>query len=81
MRVHLLPALQVYALFQRYERLRVQRRLFDNMDLVSHIHRALRAQGYRGVPVHDLYRDEVQDFTQAELLMDLRYLSAADQNL
>jgi hypothetical protein len=34
--------------------------------------RALKAEGYQGTPLDDLYRDEVQDFTQAELLMDLR---------
>lgn len=42
------------------------------MDLVSHIYRSVRADGYRGTPIHNLYRDEVQDFAQAELLMDLR---------
>ena len=41
-------------------------------DLVSHIYRALRADGYRGTKIHNLYRDEVQDFTQAELLLDMR---------
>ncbi len=29
-------------------------------------------QGYSGTPIHSLYRDEVQDFTQAELLLDMR---------
>lgn len=46
------------------------------MDLVSHIYRALKAEGYRGTPIHNLYRDEVQDFAQAELLMDLRWALA-----
>lgn len=39
---------------------------------MSHIYRALRADGYRGTKIHNLYRDEVQDFTQAELLLDMR---------
>ena len=32
--------------------------------------------GYDGVVLHMLYRDEVQDFTQAELLVDLRWVEA-----
>ena len=40
--------------------------------------RRVSLQGYRGVPIHSLYRDEVQDFTQAELLLDMRVV--ADPN-
>jgi len=65
--------LQVYKLFQRYEQLLVQQERFDNMDLVSHILRELDRKDDRAMVIHDLYRDEVQDFTQAELLMDMRY--------
>ena len=65
--------LQVYKLFLRYEQLLVQQERFDNMDLVSHILRELDRQDNRAMVIHDLYRDEVQDFTQAELLMDMRY--------
>jgi hypothetical protein len=42
------------------------------MDLVASIYRRLQRGGYTGTPLHSLYRDEVQDFAQAELLMDLR---------
>jgi hypothetical protein len=45
---------------------------YDIMDMVAHVYRGLKRDGYLGVPIHNLYRDEVQDFTQAELLMDLR---------
>jgi hypothetical protein len=45
---------------------------YDNMDLVAHVYGGVKRDGYLGVPIHNLYRDEVQDFTQAELLMDLR---------
>jgi hypothetical protein len=46
------------------------------MDLIGHIYRKLREQGGyrvdgRGVGIHSLYRDEVQDFTQGELLLDM----------
>ena len=31
------------------------------MDVVAHVYRQLEAEGgYRGVPIHELYRDEVQ---------------------
>jgi hypothetical protein len=43
------------------------------MDLLFHIYRSLKGSGYQGVPIHNITRDEVQDFTQAELLVDLRY--------
>jgi hypothetical protein len=46
--------------------------------VVAHLSRALSLEGYRGTPVHALYRDEVQDFMQGELLLDLRV--AADPN-
>lgn len=43
------------------------------MDHLHHILKSLKLSGYRGVPIHNITRDEVQDFTQAELLVDLRY--------
>ena len=43
------------------------------MDLLFHIYQSLKTNGYQGVPIHNITRDEVQDFTQAELLVDLRY--------
>ena len=45
---------------------------YDHMDLLFHIYRSLKGSGYQGVPIHNITRDEVQDFTQAELLVDLR---------
>ncbi|KAI3424745.1 hypothetical protein D9Q98_008134 [Chlorella vulgaris] len=63
---------EVYCKYQQYKR---QQARYDNADLVAHVYRQLAEQGYQGVPIHNLYRDEVQDFTQAELLMDLRIVS------
>ena len=45
---------------------------YDHMDLLFHICSSLKATGYKGTIIHNIYRDEVQDFTQAELLVDLR---------
>lgn len=46
---------------------------YDQLDLLFHIFHSLKLNGYQGVPLHNITRDEVQDFTQAELLVDLRY--------
>ena len=35
-------------------------RRYDNADVVAHLYRHLAAEGYRGVPIQNLYRDEVQ---------------------
>ncbi len=45
------------------------------MDLLFHIYHSLKTNGYQRVPIHNITRDEVQDFTQAELLVDLRYVA------
>ena len=45
---------------------------YDHLDLLFHIFCSLKLNGYQGVPLHNITRDEVQDFTQAELLVDLR---------
>jgi len=63
---------KVYPIFERYEVFRNQNGLFDNMDLIAHVFRSILTEGYKGPVIHSLYRDEVQDFTQAELLLDMR---------
>ncbi|KAL4858033.1 TPR and ankyrin repeat-containing protein 1 [Chlorella vulgaris] len=52
--------------------------MYDAADVVAWLHRGLREEGYRGQPIHEYYCDEVQDFTQAELLLSLRVV--ADPN-
>ncbi|CAD7695958.1 unnamed protein product [Ostreobium quekettii] len=63
---------KVYPVYLRYEHEKRTRFHYDTLDLVGHIYRRLQVEGYRGTPVHSMFRDEVQDFTQAELLLDLR---------
>lgn len=65
---------QVYPIFERYEREKLRQNRYDHMDLLFHIFRSLKLSGYQGVPIHNITRDEVQDFTQAELLVDLRVM-------
>eukprot|EP00887_Chlorella_sp_A99_P003743 scaffold7.g3743.t1 len=79
----------VHALFQEYEA--YKRTLaskgssyYDSADVLHSAYRrvahgghsaTLKRGGYRGTPIHELYRDEVQDFMQAELLLDLCVVS------
>ena len=62
----------MYPIFLRYQHVRRLSRRFDAMDLVTHLYRQLSAAPYKGARIRALYRDEVQDFTQAELALDLR---------
>ena len=63
---------KVFPMLERYERVKAQHGRFDVMDLAASIYRRLKMGGYPGTPIHELFRDEVQDFTQAELLLDFR---------
>ena len=65
----------VYRAWQQYERAKASRRGWDRADLAAHLYRQLVGGGYRGVAFDAIYRDEVQDFTQAELCLDLRVCS------
>eukprot|EP00741_Cyanophora_paradoxa_P017152 tig00020960_g16564.t1 len=59
--------LVIYRLFQKYERMKRFRDMYDTLDVVHHIYRQIKRDGYRGPPIHNATVDEVQDFTQAEL--------------
>ncbi|KAL0051259.1 hypothetical protein WJX82_004398 [Trebouxia sp. C0006] len=69
---------EVYPIFERYEREKLRLNRYDHMDLLFHIYHSLKTNGYQGVPIHNITRDEVQDFTQAELLVDLRTMCDAN---
>ncbi|GMH41224.1 hypothetical protein BSKO_09134 [Bryopsis sp. KO-2023] len=66
---------KVYEVFQEYKKLMKQKWLYHTTDLVGHIYRQIEKVGYNGTEIHNIFRDEVQDFTQAELLLDLRVVS------
>ena len=65
----------IYKLYKRYEEYCQNKRhnvfLFDECDLVHDIHHRLRAVQDLPWSIHTLYIDEVQDFTQAELVVYL----------
>ena len=59
----------IYTLFKRYEHVRKQRFLFDESDLVHDIyHRVCKQHDMKWV-IHQIFVDETQDFTQAELFL------------
>jgi hypothetical protein len=68
----------VYAAYTAYESTKNAQGGWDRCDLAAHLYQQLVGEGYQGVPLDGVYRDEVQDFTQAELLLDLRV--CADPN-
>ncbi|KAK3248344.1 hypothetical protein CYMTET_42187 [Cymbomonas tetramitiformis] len=70
----------VYTLYEQYERLKAAARAYDLCDVVSHIHAQLRAHpdAVPRTPIHEMYVDECQDFTTAELRLLLD--SSADPN-
>ena len=60
----------VYEMFEQYRKFK--RKLFnayDECDLVFNLFRRLAATGHRGWTVNQLFVDEVQDFTQAEIAL------------
>ena len=68
----------VYELYLKYEAWKEAFGAYDVLDACFHIYRGLRAGGYRGPPLDEIYVDEVQDFTQAELRLFLEV--ARDKN-
>lgn len=65
----------IYKLYKEYEHYCRQRKhnvlLFDECDLVHHIHSRLKIVQDLSWSIHSFYIDEVQDFTQAELTLYL----------
>jgi hypothetical protein len=61
----------IYELFKAYQRIRRSNGMFDEADVVHHIYHRLEHH----VPswsIHEIYVDETQDFTQAELSVIIR---------
>ena len=62
----------VYDLYRVYKRERSSKRMFDEADLVYNIHKRLQLITAPEWSVHQIYVDETQDFTQAELSLLIR---------
>ncbi|RUP51367.1 P-loop containing nucleoside triphosphate hydrolase protein [Jimgerdemannia flammicorona] len=59
----------IYGLFQKYERMKRDKRDWDVGDLTSHIFLELANTGYRGRMIDFIYIDEVQDLTPAQMAL------------
>ena len=62
----------IYKLFVSYERVKRSCNMFDENDLVFHLYHRLRQCKVPDWSIHNLYVDETQDFTQAELVLLIR---------
>ena len=62
----------IYKLFESYQRTKRLWSMFDENDLVFHLYHRLRRCGVSEWSIHNLYVDETQDFTQAELMLLIR---------
>ncbi|XP_075916736.1 TPR and ankyrin repeat-containing protein 1-like [Petromyzon marinus] len=69
---------EVHRLFRAYQHVKSQRCFFDEEDLVFHIYSRLCRLEVTPWSIHELYGDEIQDFTQAELALLMR--CCADPN-
>jgi len=59
----------IYSCFEEYRKIKNRNGYFDDNDLIYNLyHRLLKNQGCKPL-IHQLYADEVQDFTQAELAL------------
>jgi flagellar biosynthesis GTPase FlhF len=63
---------QVYQLFQVYSKLIKEKGLFDETDLIFHLYRRMEKLPSPEWYLHEIYVDETQDFTQAELALLIR---------
>jgi hypothetical protein len=55
---------QVYSIFEKYEEEKRSLQAFDMCDVIHHIWTQLQERPYSGTPIHAMFVDETQDFTQ-----------------
>ncbi|XP_066280343.1 TPR and ankyrin repeat-containing protein 1-like [Branchiostoma lanceolatum] len=63
---------KIYDIFQAYQHEKRQRHMFDEMDLVHNLYKRLTHAEDVDWSIHQVYVDETQDFTQAELALLIR---------
>ena len=62
----------IYEIFLIYQKIKVQRGLFDEADVLFHVYQRIRNVVLPNWAFHEVYVDETQDFTQAELFTLIR---------
>jgi len=66
-------------LYLQYEHFKKMKFLFDEMDLVRNIYSRLKRKDAICWAIHEIFVDETQDFTQAELCLLLRICQNPNQ--
>lgn len=59
----------IYEMFKRYRKICVDKNLFDELDVLHNVYRRLRANRIQSWLFDEIYVDETQDFTEAELFL------------
>nr|XP_034304939.1 uncharacterized protein LOC105330431 [Crassostrea gigas]XP_034304942.1 uncharacterized protein LOC105330431 [Crassostrea gigas]XP_034304948.1 uncharacterized protein LOC105330431 [Crassostrea gigas]XP_034304950.1 uncharacterized protein LOC105330431 [Crassostrea gigas] len=62
----------IYEMFKKYDHFKRQKLLFDEIDLVKNVFNRLKKEKKVKWIIHQIYVDETQDFTQAELCLLIR---------
>ncbi|KAL3888661.1 hypothetical protein ACJMK2_001026 [Sinanodonta woodiana] len=70
---------RIYEYFTRYDHFKKQNSLFDETDLVHDIYKRLRNTQMAPWVIHQIFVDETQDFTQAELCLLIRICQNPNQ--
>nr|XP_033786416.1 TPR and ankyrin repeat-containing protein 1 isoform X2 [Geotrypetes seraphini]XP_033786417.1 TPR and ankyrin repeat-containing protein 1 isoform X2 [Geotrypetes seraphini] len=66
---------EVYRLFCIYQQIKSQRGYFDEEDVLYNLSQRLSKLDELSWSIHELYGDEIQDFTQAELALLMRTIN------
>ncbi|XP_029445566.1 TPR and ankyrin repeat-containing protein 1 [Rhinatrema bivittatum] len=66
---------EVYRLFCIYQQIKSQRGYFDEEDVLYNLSQRLSKLDQLPWSIHELYGDEIQDFTQAELALLMRTIN------
>uniref|UniRef100_A0A8C5ZHL8 Tetratricopeptide repeat and ankyrin repeat containing 1 n=1 Tax=Marmota marmota marmota TaxID=9994 RepID=A0A8C5ZHL8_MARMA len=66
---------EIYSLFCLYQQIRSQKGYFDEEDVLYNLSRRLSKLRVLPWSIHELYGDEIQDFTQAELALLMKCIN------
>ncbi|KAM9187432.1 TPR and ankyrin repeat-containing protein 1 [Dugong dugon] len=66
---------EIYSLFCLYQQIRFQKGYFDEEDVLYNLSRRLSKLKVLPWSIHELYGDEIQDFTQAELALLMKCIN------
>ncbi|XP_021357004.1 TPR and ankyrin repeat-containing protein 1-like [Mizuhopecten yessoensis] len=70
---------EIYDLFQKYQKISDKKNLFDECDIINSVKSRLQPQHVKAWAIHQLFVDEIQDFTQAELCLLIKICQDPNQ--